>query len=358
MKSYKKLAPNIDYSAEYQTGFVRWFNANKERFAIPVEMSGVTNPPPECTRRDIRLTFPSLPRCLQIRMIIGPYRQFIVDAEVEWNGNQISLEGFSKLFVEDFDPWGYSYAVKSLEPICEPLLKWVNEELASATAIRLRSEGGHSRLGWSAILVHRTVAAQPIDLYDIPLTGHCVKYMLAKRHYPIGHELIVAVQGAKHIAVLTGAGVCAESGIPISQNSNTNLRDRFDASNFESNPAHLSIAQLAQHCHLTLMTQIADDLHAHAGCTNVLHLHESMTEHECQQAIAAAKACDVLLIVGASDVGQRVSQIPMVAAKAGAFIAQFAVQKADSLPTAYQHVYGPVETMFPLLVQAAFAQHT
>lgn len=339
MKSYKKRTPNINYSAEYQAGFVRWFITNKERFAIPVELSGVTNPPPECTRRDIRLTFPSLPRCLQVEMIIGPGRQFVVDAAVEWNGSQVYLQDFEKLFRQKTDcAWVFTYEVKSLDLICDPLLKWVNEELASATAIRLRSEGGYSRLGWSAILVHGTVVAQPIDLYDIPLTGEGVKYLLEKRQYPIGHELIVAVRSARHILVLTGAGVSAKN---------------FD----ESNPAHFAIAQLAQHCHLTLMTQNADDLHERAGSADVLHLQESMTEDELQQAIAAAKACNVLLVVGVTEMEKRVLQIPAVAATAKAFVAQFAMQKAENLPIADQSIFGPVGTMLPLLVQAAFPEH-
>ena len=354
MKSYK---PNrcTDHTAEYQAGFVRWFSANKARFKVPVEMSGVTNPPPDCTERRIRLTFPTLPNCLQIEMIIGPGRQFVVDAAVEWNCSKVYLQDFEELFLQR-GAWGSTCQVKSLNLIREPLLRWVNEALAPAIAIRLRSDGGYTRLGWSATLVHGTVAVQPTDLYDIPLKAQSVKYMTAKRRYPIPHELIVAFQCAKHVLILTGAGISAESGNSISKNAIAGQMEQLEVLNFaEPNPAHFAIEQLAHLCpQLTLVTQNLDDLHERAGSANVLHLSGDLQEQAFQSAIAAAKSCDVLLAVDTSGLDSRTAMIASLAVDAGAFVAQMTTQQAGDLPMAHQCLSGLAGTLLPLLVQAAF----
>lgn len=109
---------------------------------------------------------------------------------------------------------------------------------------------------------------------------------------------------AAHVAVLTGAGISAESGIPTFRDSLTGLWERFDAEDLatpqayrrdkelvwgwyewrrmkvlqsEPNPGHLAIARLAGAVpEFTLITQNVDDLHERAGCKSVLHLHGSL----------------------------------------------------------------------------------
>jgi NAD-dependent deacetylase len=125
----------------------------------------------------------------------------------------------------------------------------------------------------------------------------------------IPRNLIIALQEAKHVAVLTGAGVSAESGIPTFRDALTGLWERFDAEDLATpdafrkdkelvwgwyewrrmkvlrslpNPAHLAIAELARHVpKLTFVTQNVDDLHKRAGSTDVLHLHGSLHSPRC-----------------------------------------------------------------------------
>ena len=121
-------------------------------------------------------------------------------------------------------------------------------------------------------------------------------------------ELVRAVAAARHLMVVTGAGVSAESGIPTFRDPG-GLWDRFRpeelanvdaflrnpelvqawyrhrrevAESHQPNPAHFAIAELEQivpQC--TLATQNVDGLHHRAGSRNVLELHGSITRSFC-----------------------------------------------------------------------------
>jgi len=119
------------------------------------------------------------------------------------------------------------------------------------------------------------------------------------------------LRGAARVAVLTGAGVSAESGIPTFRDRLTGLWERFDAAELATaeafrrdpalvwgwyewrrsqvlgarpNPAHEAIATMAKHVpHFTLVTQNVDDLHERAGSTQVLHLHGELARPYCER---------------------------------------------------------------------------
>jgi len=103
----------------------------------------------------------------------------------------------------------------------------------------------------------------------------------------------------KHIVVLTGAGISAESGLKTFRDSDGlwmghNIEDvatprafrrnpqlvldfynmrRRDVAAAHPNEAHLGIAALEKDYQVTIVTQNIDDLHERAGSSNVLHLH-------------------------------------------------------------------------------------
>ncbi|HTB51518.1 MAG TPA: NAD-dependent deacylase [Ferruginibacter sp.] len=103
----------------------------------------------------------------------------------------------------------------------------------------------------------------------------------------------------KHIVVLTGAGISAESGLqtfrdsdglwmgydvyevasPRGWNKNPGLvldfynMRRKDVASVVPNKAHIGLAGLEKDFDVTVITQNIDDLHERAGSTNVLHLH-------------------------------------------------------------------------------------
>ena len=103
----------------------------------------------------------------------------------------------------------------------------------------------------------------------------------------------------KHLVVLTGAGISAESGLSTFRDSNglwTKVnaeelasiqgyrKDREKVLTFynerrknllmvEPNHAHKVLAELEKDYKVSIITQNVDDLHERAGSTNVLHLH-------------------------------------------------------------------------------------
>ncbi len=108
----------------------------------------------------------------------------------------------------------------------------------------------------------------------------------------------------KRIAILTGAGMSAESGISTFRDSNglwENHRIEEVASpqgweenpqrvlNFynqrrkqlgevEPNDAHRALARLEEGYHVDIITQNVDNLHERAGSTHILHLHGELTK--------------------------------------------------------------------------------
>ncbi|MTH76172.1 NAD-dependent deacylase [Paracoccus aestuariivivens] len=104
------------------------------------------------------------------------------------------------------------------------------------------------------------------------------------------------------IAILTGAGISAESGIrtfrasdglweehriedvatpegfqrdPVLVHRFYNMR-RADAARAQPNAAHQALARLARHHQVTLITQNVDDLHERGGSHDVIHMHGSL----------------------------------------------------------------------------------
>ncbi len=108
----------------------------------------------------------------------------------------------------------------------------------------------------------------------------------------------------KHLVVLTGAGISAESGLKTFRDSdglweNHRIEDvatpeafarnpklildfynmrRKAAAEAEPNIAHLTLAQMETDFRVTLITQNVDDLHERAGSSRVLHLHGELSK--------------------------------------------------------------------------------
>jgi NAD-dependent deacetylase len=114
---------------------------------------------------------------------------------------------------------------------------------------------------------------------------------------------------ATTVAVLTGAGISAESGIPTFRGSdglwkNYRAEDLATPEAYRQNPrlvwewykmrfetvmkakpnaAHYALAKLAEEKELTLVTQNVDGLHERAGSSNVLELHGNITKSRCER---------------------------------------------------------------------------
>jgi NAD-dependent protein deacetylase/lipoamidase len=122
-------------------------------------------------------------------------------------------------------------------------------------------------------------------------------------------SVLAPLRAARRVAILTGAGVSAESGVPTFRDALTGLWARFRPEDLatpeafardpalvwrwyrerrqrlrtvEPNPGHRALVALEGRIpELTLITQNVDGLHARAGSREVIELHGNITRVKC-----------------------------------------------------------------------------
>jgi len=128
-------------------------------------------------------------------------------------------------------------------------------------------------------------------------------------HCDIPDALIKALRDARHVCILTGAGVSAESGVPTFRDAQDGLWAEYDPQDLatpdafladpaliwrwyrwrrelvaeaEPNPGHYAIAELENRVgQVTLVTQNVDSLHQRAGSKKVIEFHGNLFEERC-----------------------------------------------------------------------------
>jgi len=128
----------------------------------------------------------------------------------------------------------------------------------------------------------------------------------------------------KHIVILTGAGMSAESGIKTFRDADGlweghDVMEVASPEGFASNPelvldfynqrrkqllevqpnaAHKALAELEQDYNISIITQNVDDLHERAGSSNVIHLHGELFKVESTYDNTDVKAWKTDLVLG------------------------------------------------------------
>jgi len=126
----------------------------------------------------------------------------------------------------------------------------------------------------------------------------------------------------KHLVVLTGAGISAESGLKTFREQgglwesydvmevasydgwvkNMELVLRFyndrrrQLENAKPNAGHIGLAELEKHFEVSIITQNVDDLHERAGSKNILHLHGELVKAR------SIKDPDYIIKIGYKDI--------------------------------------------------------
>ena len=131
-------------------------------------------------------------------------------------------------------------------------------------------------------------------------------------------EAVPALRNARFVAVLTGAGVSAESGVPTFRDAQTGLWAKYDPHELATpeafarnpklvwdwyaqrramlaqvspNPAHVALAALEQRVPgFLLATQNVDGLHRRAGSRKLVELHGNILRVRCSACGAHATA--------------------------------------------------------------------
>lgn len=125
----------------------------------------------------------------------------------------------------------------------------------------------------------------------------------------IPDALVAALGDARHVCILTGAGVSAESGVPTFRDAMSGLWAEFDplklatldafredpvtvwrwyawrrelVAKTDPNPGHFALAELELLVpRVTLVTQNVDGLHQRAGSTGVIEFHGNLFQDRC-----------------------------------------------------------------------------
>ena len=125
----------------------------------------------------------------------------------------------------------------------------------------------------------------------------------------IPEPLVAALRRARHVAVLTGSGISAESGVPTFRDAQTGLWSKYRPQDlatpeaFQRNPklvwdwyawrrelvsqaqpnaGHLALVELERRRpQFSLITQNVDGLHQRAGSRNAIELHGNITRTKC-----------------------------------------------------------------------------
>ena len=164
----------------------------------------------------------------------------------------------------------------------------------------------------------------------------------------IPESLVTTLRSAQKVAVLTGSGISAESGIPTFRDAQTGLWARYDPVELATpeafecdprlvwewyawrselvgkavpNPGHEALAEL-ESCvpNFTLLTQNVDGLHRRAGSQNVTELHGNIMRSKCSVE-------DVLAEPREGDAG-----VPPSCPSCGAFLRPDVVWFGEALP--------------------------
>lgn len=132
-------------------------------------------------------------------------------------------------------------------------------------------------------------------------------------------DLIDLLRTARSVAVLTGAGTSAESGIPTFRDAQTGLWAKYDphelatpeafqenpqlvidwyrwrrslTTQAKPNPGHFALAAMEKHFErMVLITQNVDGLHSRAGSRNIIELHGNLTRLRCTNSLCHSKPC-------------------------------------------------------------------
>ena len=187
------------------------------------------------------------------------------------------------------------------------------------------------------------------------------------------HHVLHLLQDAAHIAMLTGAGVSAESGVPTFRDAQTGLWARFRAEDLATeeafrrdservwdwyaerrvnmrdvrpNAGHVAVARFQQRHpgRLTVITQNVDGLHQTAGSDGVLALHGNIFEDQWLDPCARARCPQDGCCVEQAEAGR-----PPRCAQCGNMVRPAVVWFGEMLPqatfAAAEHAAGRCDAM-------------
>ncbi len=243
----------------------------------------------------------------------------------------------------------------------------------------------------------------------------------------IPESLVTTLQNARGIAVLTGSGISAESGVPTFRDAQTGLWARYNPEELATpeafmrdprlvwewyswrrklveqaapNPGHQALAALENLVPgVVLITQNVDGLHRRAGSQNVTELHGNIMRSKCsveevvvepreddmdvppscrncgaflrpdvvwfgealpvpefEEALEAARGCDLFFSIGTSGLVQPAASLALDALRNGALIVEINPNETPLSRYAEYLLRGRAGEVLPALMETAFGR--
>jgi NAD-dependent deacetylase len=241
----------------------------------------------------------------------------------------------------------------------------------------------------------------------------------------IPKSLVETLRSAYSVAVLTGSGISAESGVPTFRDAQTGLWARYDPMELATpeaftrdprlvwewyawrrklvegaspNPGHEALAELERRVpEFALMTQNVDGLHRRAGSQRVIELHGNIMLSKCsregvvvesrtddpevpptcshcgallrpdvvwfgemlpqeafEEALMAARNCDLFFAIGTSSLVQPAASLPFEALRGGVSVVEVNPDETPLTRHVEYGLQGRAGELLPALVSAAY----
>jgi NAD-dependent deacetylase len=241
----------------------------------------------------------------------------------------------------------------------------------------------------------------------------------------IPKSLVETLRSAYSVAVLTGSGISAESGVPTFRDAQTGLWARYDPMELATpeaftrdprlvwewyawrrklvegaspNPGHEALAELERRVpEFALMTQNVDGLHRRAGSQRVIELHGNIMLSKCsregvvvesrtddpevpptcshcgallrpdvvwfgemlpqeafEEALIAARNCDLFFAIGTSSLVQPAASLPFEALRGGVSVVEVNPDETPFTRHVEYGLRGRAGELLPALVSAAY----
>ncbi len=241
----------------------------------------------------------------------------------------------------------------------------------------------------------------------------------------IPKSLVETLRSAYSVAVLTGSGISAESGVPTFRDAQTSLWARYDPMELTTpeaftrdprlvwewyawrrklvegaspNPGHEALAELERRVpEFALITQNVDGLHRRAGSQRVIELHGNIMLSKCsregvvvesrtddpevpptcshcgallrpdvvwfgemlpqeafEEALMAARNCDLFFAIGTSTLVQPAASLPFEALRRGVSVVEVNPDETPLTRHVEYRLRGRAGELLPALVSAAY----
>jgi NAD-dependent deacetylase len=177
----------------------------------------------------------------------------------------------------------------------------------------------------------------------------------------IPEPLVAALRRARRVAVLTGSGISAESGVPTFRDAQTGLWSKFKPEEiatpeaFQRNPRLVWEDVLVERWTETDETPPRCPRCGGRLRPDVVWFGEALPPDAIAWAFAASQSCDLFCSIGTSTLVHPAASLPFEALQHGATVVEINPDPTPLTARAHHTLRGPAGAVLPALLRAAWS---